>query len=288
MLLKSTYLVAVEPVVNSKQREPQSRLLDTGAGLKLVRKASLRRKWPKNIDKNKLRHLPTATEAPILLDGTILLFIRTSYLIHLVWLRIVENLVTDILFSTSFIHRYIRRIFLSERKFALRQSSPVSIPSRNISAAVEHDKVERGWKEIFEATIHIAQQTVLPPHTRICIPVNSLATTLIWLDRISLSLDFTLLHVASSVTKPKETQACLDFISNFSAELQRLPDHMILAPSVAPSPFIVGIRNDENIVRKPLNVTDSAKDTSHRKPWEIRAPNATIWNSRAITVTTSL
>lgn len=62
-----------------------------------------------------LQRLHNATKNPILLGGTILLFVKIGELAVRIWFGIVEKLAVDILFRTSFIHRYIQSVFSSEK-----------------------------------------------------------------------------------------------------------------------------------------------------------------------------
>lgn len=136
LLPKSTYIFTFELGVNTQQFGPQTCLLNTGAGLNLISKASQKRQIFTNIKKQKFSRLRTATKEPISLRGKILLFISMNELSVRVLFGIVENLAIEVLLRTSFIDRYIRGNFPSERKVVPWNYSPVPILSRNNSSAV--------------------------------------------------------------------------------------------------------------------------------------------------------
>lgn len=74
---------------------------------------------------------PSAIE-PISLDGSIFLLVPLSDLIVRVWLAVDMNLAVYFLLENSFIDRYTRIIFSSERKSILRHSAPGTILNSNL------------------------------------------------------------------------------------------------------------------------------------------------------------
>lgn len=211
-----------------------------------------------NIKKRQLPRLRTATKAPILLDGTILLFVKIGELRVRVWFGIVKNLAVDILLGTSFIDRYIQGIFLSERKILPWHSQPVPILSRNNNTAVRLHLYEQHRTEMPVTAIRVAQQTMVPPRSKICIPANSSVTGMFQLEPRSLAPSSPMLHVAPGIVKPTETKVFLIFICNFSNTSHRFSKHMTLATGVAPSPFIVSVHDVKN---KPVTPSRGAYST---------------------------
>lgn len=76
LLSKSTYRITLKICINTLHIHPHTCLLAIVAGLNLVIKAFLTRKWLSNISKQQLAHLQTAIKNTILLGGFILLFVQ--------------------------------------------------------------------------------------------------------------------------------------------------------------------------------------------------------------------
>lgn len=90
-----------------------------------------KKKMVKQNRKSAIAQLRSSTEKPIALEGTMLLFGQKGGLCVRVWFEVVANLAVDIFLGASFVHRYIRGLFCSEKKVVAWHSSPVLIIARN-------------------------------------------------------------------------------------------------------------------------------------------------------------
>lgn len=105
-------------------------LLDTGAGINIIRSSLVPTSWFKRIKRDKLPTLQTATKQPLSMDGFILLNLRLGDLNTRIWFGVAPHLALDIFLGTAFIDRFIRSIFPSERKVVPWHSKLVAIMTR--------------------------------------------------------------------------------------------------------------------------------------------------------------
>lgn len=115
---------------------------------------------------------------------------------------------------------------------------------------------------------------MLPPQTRICAPVNSLATRLFHFEPKSLGANFTMLYVSPVTIQPKDTHVCLVIISTISANLFRLPKHTVSSYSIVPHFFLVSIENVKirwDTLVKDWQQGDSILLQTERKPGRLDA-----------------
>lgn len=116
--------------------------------------------------KQEVPHLCTATKEPILLDGTILLFVNIGELRMRVWFGIVEILAVDILLGTSFIERYIRGLFPSDTEVLPWHSPLVQILSRNNFVAFQYSLSEQDWAGVPVKTDRVPRETMVAPRNQ--------------------------------------------------------------------------------------------------------------------------
>lgn len=91
-------------------------LLHTGAGIGLVNPTLLAPQWTNRIKLRKMLHLRTATQGPLRMERTILLYVRLSDLFVRVWFGHVRSIAVNTLFSPSYFDLFKRRIFPAKRK----------------------------------------------------------------------------------------------------------------------------------------------------------------------------
>lgn len=132
---------------------------------------------------------------------TVFFFIKFGSLIVRVWSEVVENLAADKLLRIPFIERYLHGIFPSERKMRPWNSSQISIPTINQLADKAQNGSKEKCKEVTGAAIRVAEQTKVPPNTRMCVPVNSSATSLFRNEPTSFGPKCTVIHVAAGIAK---------------------------------------------------------------------------------------
>lgn len=109
-------------------------LLDTGAGAKLINAPMTPSTWGGCVKQNTRPKVSTATKQPSQLDGRILLSLQLGNITTRVWFDITRHPAVDILLCTTFIDRFIRGIFPSERKVVPWNLPPVPILTKIHSA----------------------------------------------------------------------------------------------------------------------------------------------------------
>lgn len=92
-------------------------LLDSRAGVNLIRSSMVPNDWTHHIKLDNLSTLRTFTKEPHQLDRLILLHLRLGALWTHIWFCISPHLAVDILRDNSFVNRFIHGIFPLKRKF---------------------------------------------------------------------------------------------------------------------------------------------------------------------------
>lgn len=107
----------------------------------------LKMEWISKLKKQQIPRLRSATNKPILLDGTILLLVQLGDLKVGVWFGLVQNLSVDFLLENLMKGRYIHGVFFRERKVVPRHSSQVPIVTYNQAVNIPHHINEEDWGE---------------------------------------------------------------------------------------------------------------------------------------------
>lgn len=115
-------------------------LIDTGAGPSLVSKAFLHSTCISlsRTERINFLKLGSANKQPLSSKGAVLLHLQMDVLRIRLWFELADNLAEDLLLGTSFVDKYIREVFLAERKLFLWYSQPATViePATKIHDAV--------------------------------------------------------------------------------------------------------------------------------------------------------
>lgn len=106
-----------------------------------------------------------------------------------------------------------------------------------------------GQEKISVATVRNAAKSVVPPDSRMCVPVKSSATNLFQIESKSLAPGLEMFHVFLGIIQPEKTNLFFDNISNLSAKPRHLPKHMVLAHGAAPPSYAVSTDTEETLWR---------------------------------------
>lgn len=123
---KPTYKIRITYGVSAITMCTADCLLDTGAGAIHIRSSMLPPSWKNRIKHENVPQLFIPKKQLLLFDRLILLQFRLAELTKK-WFRVHLHLTEDIPLSTLLIDRFIRGIFLSERRVVSWLSKPVPI-----------------------------------------------------------------------------------------------------------------------------------------------------------------
>lgn len=97
------------------------------------------------------------------------------------------------------------------------------------------------------ATVRIARQTEISPHSHTRVSVNSLATGMLLLEPVLRGLHFYMLYIAPGVIKTPEAEAFLVIVPKVVHRPKRLPEQMVLSRGTAPPPFFFNADVDRRV-----------------------------------------
>lgn len=113
------------------------------------------------------------------------------------------------------------------------------------------------------STIFVARKTVVSPHTRMLVSVNSSATGLLQLEPKTLGPDFTMLHAALEIVQSKERHILPIIFSNTFAKPRRSPKQMVVSHNLEKPFFLVSTNDVENTIWLHLEGTASTVAVVH-------------------------
>lgn len=133
-----TYTLLISYTTTATIMYPANCFLNTKADVKLIYPSTLSREWNHCIKRKNLPTICTAAKEPLPLDGLILPPLCLGDLCTRIWFDVALHLTMDILLDTSFIDRFLRGIFPSERKILLWHSQPVAILAQAETSRIKH------------------------------------------------------------------------------------------------------------------------------------------------------
>lgn len=106
---------------------PVNSVFDTGAGRNLLREDMVERDWLSSIPCSEKPRLRCVKNEKMEVVGTLMTHVRMAEAHVRVMIGIFKNMAVSVLFGTSLIDKFEKRIFLAERKIVPYSSQPIQI-----------------------------------------------------------------------------------------------------------------------------------------------------------------
>lgn len=124
---KRNYKVRLTISERVNEMHPRTAVLEIGAGPNLIRKSSLPSTFSNNIRAVKELDLTGASRSNVIFDGVKLIHVRLGDLCFKAWFGVVTRMEVPLLLGTRFMDRFVKIIYLQERKIVPFHSHPVAI-----------------------------------------------------------------------------------------------------------------------------------------------------------------
>lgn len=157
--------------LNSSLMSSGNCVINTSAGLNLLREDIVDLDWTRAIHISERPQLQSATNQRDEAVGTVMLYIRVWEARVKVVFWIVKNLVVPVLLKTSFIDRFVEGILLLEKKIVPYSSQPISFltihetqnddKARKMGTSKNDSKLLAVLEERQERVVHVARATKL-------------------------------------------------------------------------------------------------------------------------------
>lgn len=126
---KLNYKVRVGWGIQVHDQAQVTAVLDTGDGTNLVNKDALLRRWIRNVRRQKVLRLTSASRQPMQLVGVIPLFVHLGDLCFHIWFVFIDGPAVPAILGTSFTDLFVMAILPQEQRILPYHSRPISILS---------------------------------------------------------------------------------------------------------------------------------------------------------------
>ena len=248
---------------------PYHVVLDTGAGMNVIRRDALPDGWEISLVTNaEPPALGDANGRPLKIGGVVRLFVRLGNTFFQTTFVVVERLAVEVILGTSFMNRNIKSIECMRRRVRLRDDGVIPILSTDRLSSPKEDVGASGpSKEAqpevaeplsnFETTnvVRLAQGITIPAMSQLPAKVVTKAAGLVFMDPKPSLMDKHAVRAANGIVEARPDVAFRISLANFRQRPVHLPKGTVVAYAKRnPATPIFALGNLGQDVYKVLNL----------------------------------